>query len=228
MKAEKTPESPNSDDSPGQKEDPLERRRLQNRLSQRNHRRKIRDRIAKLQERVIANELRAAAAFNGWDQHFGPSPLFSTRHISPSSHFNMNARQPLATDPTPFAQPYAPASPWPRNMALPASPGLLAGNQPSFIDGSFSAESRCSVPLASDWVGNAGIQVSGSSNEDIFQDIFATGDCLRNDVSNNLSNQPLYYVATGEPFQNTSQNKSRGRQLINGIQKQHYLKSSKC
>jgi hypothetical protein len=44
MKTEKPPESPNSDDSSVQKEDPLERRRLQNRLSQRNHR-KSKDRI---------------------------------------------------------------------------------------------------------------------------------------------------------------------------------------
>lgn len=36
MRAE--PESPNSDENPSQKQDPLERRRLQNRLSQRNHR----------------------------------------------------------------------------------------------------------------------------------------------------------------------------------------------
>ncbi|KAK1141304.1 hypothetical protein N8T08_009211 [Aspergillus melleus] len=55
-----------ANDSTGQKQDPVERRRLQNRLSQRNHRRKIRDRIAKLQERVIASELRAAASLNGW------------------------------------------------------------------------------------------------------------------------------------------------------------------
>lgn len=38
MRAEPNPESPNSDENPSQKQDPLERRRLQNRLSQRNHR----------------------------------------------------------------------------------------------------------------------------------------------------------------------------------------------
>ncbi|GLB03911.1 hypothetical protein AtubIFM57258_009626 [Aspergillus tubingensis] len=70
-------EDRNSNDAPGQKQDPIERRRLQNRLSQRNHRRKIRDRIAKLQERVIASELRAAASLNGWDHPstLTPSPV---------------------------------------------------------------------------------------------------------------------------------------------------------
>ncbi|KAF9891519.1 hypothetical protein FE257_003986 [Aspergillus nanangensis] len=63
--------------APTEKPDPVERRRLQNRLSQRNHRRKIRDRIAKLQERVIASELRAAATLNNWGYHnpmAGPPP----------------------------------------------------------------------------------------------------------------------------------------------------------
>ncbi|KAL4736644.1 hypothetical protein BDV11DRAFT_207446 [Aspergillus similis] len=64
------------------KQDPTERRRLQNRLSQRNHRRKIRDRIAKLQERVIASELRAAATLHGW--HSTPCIPYEVKP-SPSS-----------------------------------------------------------------------------------------------------------------------------------------------
>ncbi|KAE8361051.1 hypothetical protein BDV27DRAFT_167212 [Aspergillus caelatus] len=64
--------------NPKQEQDPIERRRLQNRLSQRNHRRKIRDRIAKLQERVIASELRAAASLNGWSYHHPTAPLVTT------------------------------------------------------------------------------------------------------------------------------------------------------
>jgi hypothetical protein len=59
MKAEKTPESPNSDDSPGQKEDPLERRRLQNRLSQRNHRKSAVDRTF-MWAKIKANTSQAA------------------------------------------------------------------------------------------------------------------------------------------------------------------------
>lgn len=38
MRAEQPVKSPSSDEAPTQKQDPLERRRLQNRLSQRNHR----------------------------------------------------------------------------------------------------------------------------------------------------------------------------------------------
>ncbi|GKZ33974.1 hypothetical protein AbraIFM66950_004105 [Aspergillus brasiliensis] len=77
MRPPSTKEDRNPNDVPGQKQDPIERRRLQNRLSQRNHRRKIRDRIAKLQERVIASELRAAASLNGWDHPstLSPSPV---------------------------------------------------------------------------------------------------------------------------------------------------------
>ncbi|KAJ5493461.1 hypothetical protein N7539_002207 [Penicillium diatomitis] len=91
MKTKRGAERRDSSVSVGQEQDPLERRRLQNRVSQRNHResdlawihklkmiriprtgRKIRDRIAKLQERVVANELRAAAVLNGWDQLYSP------------------------------------------------------------------------------------------------------------------------------------------------------------
>ncbi|RDH29848.1 hypothetical protein BDQ94DRAFT_182131 [Aspergillus welwitschiae] len=77
MRPPSTKEDRNLNDTTAQKQDPIERRRLQNRLSQRNHRRKIRDRIAKLQERVIASELRAAASLNGWDHPstLTPSPV---------------------------------------------------------------------------------------------------------------------------------------------------------
>ncbi|PWY92143.1 hypothetical protein BO70DRAFT_3822 [Aspergillus heteromorphus CBS 117.55] len=75
MRVQSTKDDRSAGDTSGQKQDPIERRRLQNRLSQRNHRRKIRDRIAKLQERVIASELRAAASLNGWDH---PNPLVSS------------------------------------------------------------------------------------------------------------------------------------------------------
>ncbi|KAJ5191898.1 uncharacterized protein N7498_010883 [Penicillium cinerascens] len=196
MKTAKSPKSPNSDDSLDQKEDPLERRRLQNRLSQRNHRRKIRDRIAKLQERVIANELRAAAALNGWGHPYVPSPLLSSRHIPPNSSFNIDSRHPspLTAEPSSqFTQPYTPA-PWSRHMSFPATSGLQ-GDQTCFPDGGLSTESMCSVPSAPNWVENAGIEPSERSSEENFHDVFDTGNSLPSEQANN-QNQPLYYVAT--------------------------------
>ncbi|KAL2816190.1 hypothetical protein BDW59DRAFT_153416 [Aspergillus cavernicola] len=76
------PANHHNSDQETSKQDPTERRRLQNRLSQRNHRRKIRDRIAKLQERVIASELRAAATLHGW--HSAPCIPYEVKP-SPSS-----------------------------------------------------------------------------------------------------------------------------------------------
>ncbi|RMJ28788.1 hypothetical protein PHISP_00335 [Aspergillus sp. HF37] len=92
-------ESKNASGSPGQRQDPVERRRLQNRLSQRNHRRKIRDRMAKLQERVIASELRAAAGVKVWDQPNtapGLMPLYE----------NERPPSPRPETPAPFNPPY--------------------------------------------------------------------------------------------------------------------------
>ncbi|KAJ6007494.1 hypothetical protein N7540_011470 [Penicillium herquei] len=107
-----------SEDSPSQKQDPLEKRRQQNRLSQRNHRRKIRDRIAKLQERVIANELQAVAALDGWDNSYGTSPLTTSIHspCSPYLDVELSLGSPdppsLSTTPTtPFIPPNEFSSP---------------------------------------------------------------------------------------------------------------------
>ncbi|KAJ6107206.1 hypothetical protein N7523_008529 [Penicillium sp. IBT 18751x] len=196
MKAEKIPESPNSEDSPGRKEDLLERRRLQNRLSQRNHRRKIRDRIAKLQERVIANELRASAALNGWDQPYVPTPLLSSRHFS-HSHFNMSPRDHLGADAsTQSCQSYIPTASWSRDMALPSSPGLI-GDQTCFIDGDIPSGAIDSSPAASKLTGNTAIELPGVPSGDMFQDLFSTREPLPTETPNNM-NQPLYYVATGK------------------------------
>ncbi|RHZ57241.1 transcription factor xanC [Aspergillus thermomutatus] len=115
MRPQTTKEEQSRDDTSNEKQDPIERRRLQNRLSQRNHRqwnlysvnailiihsltrsigRKIRDRIAKLQERVIASELRAVATLNGWDQA-SPSAA-SITESRPQGDFDS---RPLASTP---------------------------------------------------------------------------------------------------------------------------------
>ncbi|KAL4804981.1 hypothetical protein BDV18DRAFT_161381 [Aspergillus unguis] len=124
--------------SPGPKQDPTERRRLQNRLSQRNHRRKIRDRIAKLQERVIASELRAAASFNGWhaaptpcipyEVKPGPSPCSSSSTSSPSAA-SMASTSDSST--LSLSVPTS-GSPSPDEMRFPSSYGVGLDVMPQF------------------------------------------------------------------------------------------------
>ncbi|KAJ5089073.1 hypothetical protein N7532_007757 [Penicillium argentinense] len=205
MRVEPPAESPRNDETPSQKQDPLERRRLQNRLSQRNHRRKIRDRIAKLQERVIANELRAAAALNGWDQPFTSSPLLSPRHTSHQQNDLSASRDPspMTTEPsTPFVPSCSATatSLWTSDLNFPHSPGWLSGDAPSIVDGSgFANDSICSMPRASYMP--SGIQLpahTGIHEGDTVQDVIASPNSLYGETSSAPSNQPLYYVTTGE------------------------------
>ncbi|KAI9369854.1 hypothetical protein BJX61DRAFT_517838 [Aspergillus egyptiacus] len=95
------------------KQDPTERRRLQNRLSQRNHRRKIRDRIAKLQERVIASELRAAASLHNW--HSAPCIPYEVKP-SPSSTSSSS----LSLSPSASTSACSSSSSPPTELAAPA------------------------------------------------------------------------------------------------------------
>ncbi|GFF25656.1 hypothetical protein IFM58399_01114 [Aspergillus lentulus] len=97
MHSQTTKDEQSKDDSSNEKQDAIERRRLQNRLSQRNHRRKIRDRIAKLQERVIASELRAVASLNGWDQA-SPSAA-SMMESKPQGDFDSSPLASASEDP---------------------------------------------------------------------------------------------------------------------------------
>lgn len=224
MRAEPNPESPNSDENPSQKQDPLERRRLQNRLSQRNHRkcdidicgndsfpghvlispgRKIRDRIAKLQERVIANELRAAAALNGWDQTYAPSPLVSPRHGSHQDAHFIGSRDPspLGTEPsTPFMPPYAiPSTPsWSSDRPVSPYPGIVSGDPAFFMDGAFMGDTVCAAPYVHP-VGFPSVTGNGLESEEM-HDMFGGGGCVSSNLSPNPTNQPSYYVATGRIF----------------------------
>ncbi|KAJ5586731.1 uncharacterized protein N7459_002496 [Penicillium hispanicum] len=202
MRAESRPDSPNREETPSQKQDPLERRRLQNRLSQRNHRRKIRDRIAKLQERVIANELRAAATLNGWDQPFAPSPLINPCHAShPDGDLNIDARDfsPLASEPsTPFTPPCS-AVPWSSEMTTCQSPATFSG-VPYCIDGGYVGDQLCSTPSLPNGM-NCSLQSNSvnthSHDGDAFQDLSPTGGSLGSNYSPSV-NPPLYYIATGK------------------------------
>ncbi|KAE8135230.1 hypothetical protein BDV38DRAFT_285061 [Aspergillus pseudotamarii] len=116
--------------NPKLEQDPIERRRLQNRLSQRNHRRKIRDRIAKLQERVIASELRAAASLNGWSYHHPTAPLVAT---SPAYEVERKVLSPAVEIMPAMSGPYLPGSTgiYPYNTLSPA-PTLPPQPSPTF------------------------------------------------------------------------------------------------
>ncbi|KAJ6110774.1 hypothetical protein N7486_003009 [Penicillium sp. IBT 16267x] len=197
MRAEPKTGSSSSDGSSPQKQDPLERRRLQNRLSQRNHRRKIRDRIAKLQERVIANELRATAALNGWDQTYS-LPFISTRHShspypsqEPELIFGSQDHSPQSTEPsTPFFPSYS----------FPApiySTDLLAQSPEYSGDPSYHLESVCMGSAVPKQV-SQGMQIVGNDQDmEVFHDPWGTvrtGNAIMGDSGS--INQPNLYIAT--------------------------------
>lgn len=180
---------------------------------------------------MIANELRAAAALNGngWDPQFTPSPLVSTRHTSHQESSITISRDfsPMTTEPaTPFMPTYN-LSTAPSWSSL--SPGLLPGDQPSFVEGlSFASESMCSESSVTSRMDDVGIQAPAGSNSegDIFQDVFTEG--FSNVFANTPSNQPLYYVATGEcPLFTPSSSSERSCLTHFKPQRQHYHTSSK-
>ncbi|KAE8354220.1 hypothetical protein BDV28DRAFT_89911 [Aspergillus coremiiformis] len=115
-----------------QEQDAIERRRLQNRLSQRNHRRKIRDRIAKLQERVIASELRAAATLNGWGYHHPTVPLSVAQ--APPYDVERKALSPTEAIVPSMGGPYLPCSTGACYSCntLPSAPILPSQHSPTF------------------------------------------------------------------------------------------------
>ncbi|KAJ5114003.1 hypothetical protein N7456_002537 [Penicillium angulare] len=232
MAAEQKSESPSSsEDSPPQKQDPLERRRLQNRLSQRNHRksifqfslslstkarnankhcapgRKIRDRIAKLQERVIANELRAAAALNGWDQPYSSQPISTQHsHFTPYKEsdltFGSPEHSPLSTEPS---TPFIPSYPFSSHAITSTETnishaGVLSGEPSYFLDSATCSSSPYSPPS-----NRHGVPLIVGNNPDVepFQDPWSLGSGMVGNTSlpetgtSGCTNQNVFYVATG-------------------------------
>ncbi|EKV10836.1 hypothetical protein PDIG_53240 [Penicillium digitatum PHI26] len=163
--------------------------------------RKIRERIAKLQERVIANELRAAAALNGWDQVYNPF-LFPGSHSSSSENeLELTSREvsPLLPYQCTSFMPSHPSfsQSWPNDFhtlpqhvypgdlsqftgaseALPISPITSTAAQPIH-----------SMSLASSHLGG-----------DVPRNMMGIPATLGPDsLSTSTPNQPLYYVATGQ------------------------------
>lgn len=214
------------DQSPSTKQDPLERRRLQNRLSQRNHRekfpqideavfsdtdrkigRKIRDRIAKLQERVIANELRAASGAYSWSQPYGSTNLSLPKINTKSTSF---------TEPEMWSQDRSPMSIAPPTPCLPHY--MLPGSLSCFSNIATSQTSASSEPpyiaeisaFGSDSVGGLS-PFSPTSSSLLSMSPISTPKIehcqgpwtLPSSPSGSTpmrygsNNQPMYYVATG-------------------------------
>ena len=209
-------------ESPSQKQDPLERRRLQNRLSQRNHRRitpswvlanltdfipgrKIRDRIAKLQERVIANELRAAATLNGWDQPYASSPFMSSHHRSapypePELSFGSPDQSPLSTEPS---TPFCPSYPF-SNPALCSAD--ISSPQGSAISGdsAYLFDSTCGDLSSSPSKHGIPLMIGSGQSNDMFHNPWCRGIGMGHQAAiDDLAtlgsiNQAMIYVAPGK------------------------------
>lgn len=170
--------------------------------------RKIRDRIAKLQERVIANELRAAAPLNGWGQQFTPTPSTPTFHTSIHDHDRdinfLKSLLSMTTDSTMSFLPscnLSPASSWSSDMTVPLSPTFMPGDSPCF-----PTESNDFPDITSSTIPNSSlrrdIDISPSTYSNMFdtnafQGLSDTGASFFSDRFNTTANQPLCYAATG-------------------------------
>lgn len=209
MKVEKQSPSSKEEDILSQTQDPLERRRLQNRLSQRNHReslekalkellryrskadqdigRKIRERIAKLQERVIANELRA---MNGWDQGYTTSAFTPRPHSGfPEHEIGFSSRgASLGPEQSPlFMPPCLPFTSWPNEFNTLQQPRLYTRETSQF---GTSADFPVPPIITTPTQFNHSPSPSDVSFGDEFRDIASMS-------MPQSANQPLYYVATG-------------------------------
>ncbi|KAJ5795264.1 hypothetical protein N7457_001863 [Penicillium paradoxum] len=228
MKMEDQSTSPRDEDVLSQTQDPLERRRLQNRLSQRNHRRKIRERIAKLQERVIANELRAAAALNGWDQTYNPS-LFPRAHSVPQHDHGFALRDVPPSIPdqcTPFMPLYPSfaSHSWSNDLNTFPQHSGCPGDLPQFTEAS-EASPISPIPTISSQSTNGISSATGVGSES-YRELAGTSEPLIPDsLSTSAPNQPLYYVATG--IYPNNQHRNYHLNQLTEKQKLHYHKSSK-
>lgn len=171
--------------------------------------RKIRDRIAKLQERVIANELKAAAALNGWDQTCVPSPLGTPRYGPHQDASLISSRDPspLVTDPsTPFLLPYTmpPTPPWSNEWPASQYPAGLPGDPAFFMDGDFMGDAAYPGSSLTHLMNNVDLPLScnGPRRGEIHEVNPGGGSFSSEPFPSTPSNQPLYYVTTGKPLLN--------------------------
>jgi len=172
---------------------------------------------------VIANELRAAAALNGWDQPYCPSPLPSPRHTirqPPTSiEIEVNSRDtsPIRTETsTSFNSTcdMAQLPAWSSDLNFAQSSGWLTGDLPYTPDSrGFLNETMC---YTSEQSISTGIQLPmGEFHEIDLSPESYSSPCLMPTALNLGSpiTQPFYYAATGETLKISILNMHRLKML---------------
>lgn len=165
--------------------------------------RKIRDRIAKLQERVIANELRAAAALNGWDQPY-PQPLIGNR-FTPQQDIRVHdstldpcfsSSEPFST----FGSSYglSMTSSWP---SATAQSSTYMSQDPTWhwSIGASPSDTVYANPNTWGFIGDgANPSFLENSEEQSIPGLSNTGSPNSTGSPATLESQPLYYAVTGK------------------------------
>lgn len=155
---------------------------------------------------MIANELRAAAALNGWDQSYTPSPILSPRHASHQPKdfpVTPSDPSPMTTEPsTPFMPSYNinQTSLWASDLNPTQLPWWLVGETPYTTDSrGFVNETMCYAPSEQNISTGVQLPIKGCDEGNLIQETFSSPSSILSDLSNGAPvNQPLYYVATGE------------------------------
>jgi hypothetical protein len=172
--------------------------------------RKIRDRIAKLQERVIASELRTAASINGWNYHH-PTPPLPVAQIPPYD-VDRKILSPVAEVMPPMSNIYLPCSTgacYSCNDTIPPTPAIPQSSSPypQFEVTAKEADSSSTSSLS--LLMNSSVCSPGVSsvNLDMTQNtpcnyvtpgIYAQYQPELWDFHAQYSGSNLYYITTGE------------------------------
>ncbi|KAB8225590.1 hypothetical protein BDV33DRAFT_187378 [Aspergillus novoparasiticus] len=169
--------------------------------------RKIRDRITKLQERVIASELRAAASLNGWGYHQPTAPLgvptsaydVDRKVLSPAAEIMPAMSGPYLPGSTGTFYPYSTLSPAP---TLPPQPSPTF---PQYEATAKEADSSSSSPPSV--LTNTSVCSPGASSLNLDMAANASNNYVPPDMNGQLQTDPwniytqnsqssFYYLAT--------------------------------
>ena len=164
--------------------------------------RKIRDRIAKLQERVIANELRAAATLNGWDQPYH-QPLIGNRStLQQDIGVHNGTADPSFSSPEPFSTfgssyGLSMTSSWP--SATARSTYMSEDPTWGWSIGASASDTAYANPSIWDFIGDGtNPPFLENSEEQSMRGISNAGGPNATGSHATLASQPLYYAVTGK------------------------------